>query len=364
MRLTYGQLVSDSRITIPLNLNATDPRLLKYVNEACERIFWKGENFWGLTQRFLICVRNGCITLPRQIASMESIWLCGQPLQIRNQWFESLSSGPGLQQNCGNNGSSNTLGCGNNGFLFNWNGGWGNTYDRGTACTFRDIFGLTSKVRVYCDAEEAADAVIVIQGYDENKNWIRTEPDGAGNGWIDGEQIALDASTPQLSTKIFSSITGVQKPITNSNVRLYAYDTTDTTQLAIAIYEPSETLPVYRRIFIPNLECVPCCNTCPEDNEDDPQCCLKKITIIGRMEFIPAQVAADWILPACPSAIKDMVQSIRWMENNSPEQAAICEQRAMVALRSQLRHYLGHAIVQPVKMQPVNVAGPYVPAIW
>src|SRR6185436_7431943 len=120
MRLTYSQLVNDSRICIPLNLSPADPRLMLYVNEACERLFWTGENFWGLTQRFSMCVRNGCVTLPRRIASIESIWRCGQPLQIRNQWFEALESGPGLQTNTNQNGSCSTGNCSNNGFLFNW----------------------------------------------------------------------------------------------------------------------------------------------------------------------------------------------------------------------------------------------------
>jgi len=356
MRLTFGQLANDSRITIPLNLSATDPRLMMYTNEACERLFWTGENFFGLTQRFNICVRNGCITLPRRIASVESIWLCGQPLQLRNQWFESLSSGPGLQTNTNQNGSCSTGNCANNGFLFNWNGSWGNTYDRGTACTFRDITGLNKKIRVYADVSEDADAVINLQGWDSNGEWIRTEVAGE---WIDGENVAI-STTPTLSTKIFSNLVAVQKPITNGSVRLYSYNTDDATQIAIAVYEPSETLPVYRRIFIPNIDYVRCCDDCT----DDAGCNLKKITIIGRMEFVPAQVASDWILPGCVPAIKDMIQAIRWQENNDMQQAMACEGRCLNELRSELRHYLGHAVVQPVKMQPINVAGPFVAPIW
>lgn len=362
MRLTYGQLVNDSRICIPLNLGPTDDRLLKYVNEACERFFWKGENFWGLTQRFAMCVRNNCVTLPRQVAAIESIWVCGQPLTIRNQWFESLASGPGLQSNRRGNGSCSTGNCsGNNGWLYDWNSSWGNTYDRGQACTFRDIVGVNKKVRVYADVAEAEGAVINLQGYDENGIWIRTEPDGEGTGWIEGENVAI-STTPTNSTKIFSNLVAVQKPITNGNVRLYTYNTDDATQIAIAVYEPSETLPTYRRVFIPGLECVQCCNDLDEEGE---ACELKKIDLIGRMEFIPAQVAADWILPACPSAIKDMVQSIRLMENNNPEEAMVCEARALSQLKSQLRHYLGHAQVIPIRMQSNSVANPGgVQQIW
>lgn len=358
MRLTLGQLKSTAGIELILNVPTTDSRYTKYVNEALERIFLKGENYWGVTQRFVMCVRNGCITLPRQVAAVESIWICGFPITIRNQWFEYLPTGPGLQYPCGQNGQNNNGTCSSNGLLWNgnWGGGSGNSYDRGTACTFRDIHGRNKKIRVYADVAEDADAVINLQGYDENDNWIRTEPDGEGTGWIDGENVAITDSGPTLSTKKFTNLVAVQKPMTNGNVRLYSYNTDDATQIAIAVYEPSETLPVYRRMFIPGLECVPCCQN--GNTQDDNQCQLKKVTMIGRMEFIPCQTDADWIIPACGPAIKDMVQCIRWEENNAPDQAVISEGRCWDKLRSQLRHYLGHAQASTVRYPSNLVSNP------
>lgn len=361
MRLTFGQF-KQSRARIIANIDPSSDTFREYTNEAIERIFWTGENFFGLTQRFRICPRGNCLTMPRAVASVEAMWNCNQPVILRNQWFEYLDSGPWLQEDCRQNGQANGLGCGTNGLLWQSGCGYGNALDRGTACTFRDITGLNKKIKVYADVAEDADVVITLQGFDENRNWIRTEPDGVGTGWIDGEQVAINVSTPQLSTKFFSSLVSVIKPVTNGAVRLYEYNTDTTTQLDMAVYEPSETLPSYRRVYIPGLECVPCCGTC--DEEDDTQCRRQVVTIIGRMEFIPVQVDNDWINPPCPSAIKDMIQAVRWMEQNDTQEALVCEGRALNQLRTQLRHYLGHSTVSPVKMLPVNVAGPYVPAIW
>lgn len=354
MRVTLSNLKA-SRIPAVLNVSPDDPRFTAYLNEACERIFFSGENFFDLTQKFAMCVYNGCLTFPRRVAAIESLWACNTPITIRNQWFENLDSGPLLQTG---NGGCNSNGSGNQGRnpFFN-NCGFGNSYDRGTACTFQDIRGLNKKIRVYADVAEAADAVITLQGYDENGIWIRTQVDGE---WIDGEQVAI-STTPTVSTKLFSNLVAVQKPVTNGNVRLYEYNTDTTDQRAIAVYEPSETNPSYRRSFIPGLENARCCDTnnCDDDSEDSDTACRRvKVTAIARLEFVPVSADSDWVIPGNIPALKDMMQAVRFMEMNDPVMAAACSGRAFDLLRRQLRHYLGHAVVQPVRRQASAVGNP------
>jgi len=348
MRITYANIKA-SRIPAVVNLAPNDPRLLAYTNEACERIFNSGENFWGLTQRFNMCVYDGCITWPRQVASIESLWVCSTPITIRNQWFEYLESGPLLQGGDGANCSTGNC-SGNNNLLSGALCGAGNSYDRGTTCTFREIRGLNKKIRVYADVAEAADSQILLQGYDENGIWIRTEVDGE---WMDGEYVDI-STTPTLSTKIFTSLVAVQKPQTNGNVRLYEYNTDDATQRALAVYEPSETNPSYRRSLVPGVAGTRCCST-SEDSED---CAQVKITAIAKLEFIPAQVDTDWVLPGNIPALKDMIQAVRYFEMNNVQEAMICEGRAFQTLRGELRKYLGHSVVQPIRRQSQAVAGP------
>ena len=65
--------------------------------------------------------------------------------------------------------------------------------------------GTDKKIQVYTDIIETGTPVITLYGYDENGIWIQTQVSGA---WIDGEQVALTGG-PILSTKFFSSLTGV-----------------------------------------------------------------------------------------------------------------------------------------------------------
>lgn len=351
MRVTLANMRDPQwcRAAYLMNVDPSSARYTSYVNAACRKIFFSGKNFFDLTARFAICTYNSCLTFPRRVAAIEALWVCNQPITLRNQWFEYLDSGPWLQTPEGRrctetNGSS--IGCNGN-FWCNF----GNGYDRGTACTFTDIRGLNKKIRIYNDVAETADAFITLQGYDENGIWIRTQVDGE---WIDGEQVEFD--TPYAtSTKFFSNLTAVVKPITNGNIRLYEYNTDEDTQRAIAVYEPSEINPSYRRMLIPGLENARCCNTDSSD-EDDDECQRVKVTAIARLEYVPVANDNDWVIPGNPDAVAEMMQSVREGEMHNPEQMMFHEGKCLSMLSTQLRHYLGHSLVQPIRRQPSAIA--------
>lgn len=349
MRITLNDLRT-SRCPVTLNVDPNSDRFTSYVNEACQRIFFSGENFFDLTQRFVMCVYNGCLTFPRRVAAIESLFSCNTPITIRNQWFENLE-GVGLQtpqRRCNSDSEQNC----NNGFWWNnqWCN-WGNGYDRGTACTFSDIRNTNKKIRVYADIAEDDDAQILLQGYNDSGQWIRSEVDGE---WIDGEYVDI-STTPTNSTNFFTNLVAVQKPVTNGNVRLYEYNTDTTAQRALAVYEPTETNPVYRRMLVPGLENAQCCDeNCSDDDSDE--CRRARITCIARLEYTPVSAGTDWVIPGNIPALKDMMQAVRHYEMNNEAEAIVCEQRAMHQLRTQLRHYLGHAVVQPIRRQPSAIA--------
>ncbi len=312
---TVAQLKA-SRIPQVLGLCPSDPRMLEYVNEAMERLMSRGK-FKGTYQKYRICASSSCITWPRQIETIESLAICDQPVRIRNEWFEFLEFGTGLQSGSG---------CGSQ------------MFDRGTACAFNDIAGVNKKIKVYADVAESAGAKILLQGYDENGAWIRTL---VGDEWVDGEYVVLAVSPGTLSTKIFSSLTGVQKPDTNCVVRLYEYNTDDTTQRAIAIYEPDETVPQYRRSLIAGLGTGGCCNS---------ECETKAVTVMAKLRFIPVARDTDYLPIGNLAAVKDMCQSIRKMENNLFEEAKAYEASAVNELERELATYLGDGAAVGMKI--------------
>ncbi len=322
-------------ISAVANVSPDDDRFLLLLNLATQNLVQTGEMFWGLHARYQFCVTNGCLVWPRQIANIETIAVCDNPIPVRNRWFEFLETGVGLRGdgNCHPNQGGHC------------SGGSG-LIDRATptTCTFADIVGVNKKIKVYADVAEAADAKILLQGYDENNQWIRTFVAGE---WVDGEYVSI-STTPVTSAKFFSSLVGVQKPLTNGTVRLYEYDTDLATQRAIAIYEPDETNPSYRKQFLDGL----CRKGCCHNDEETSQ-----VTVMAKLEFIPVRRDTDWLMIGNFSALESEVQSILKRRNNLAQEAVTWHAMAVQTLRDELRHYVGRGLVNPMRMQPRTLAG-------
>jgi hypothetical protein len=317
-RTTLGQVKEEINWPETIGYCSTDPRVVAAINKAQRRLLKRGL-WWGCYGRYRMCVTDGCITWPRQFATIEMVSVCDRPVTIRNEWFEFIENGPGLQdgEDCGPE-----------------------LYDRGTAISFNDVQGSNKKIKVYADVAESAGSKILLQGYDENGNWIRTLVSGE---YVDGEYVAI-STTPTLSTKTFSSLTGVQKPVTNGTVRIYTYDTVALTQRALAIYEPNENIPSYRRSLITGLDNIP-------DGE------TRSVTVMAKHEFIPAVKDTDYLVIGNIDAIEEMCASLKKARDNIFQEAELCEQRAIRELQKELEVYLGSGTVVNIRTPPREIYG-------
>ncbi len=237
MRLTYGQ--AKATIAKVLGMCATDSRVMDYTNEATQRLLYKGK--WvGTYAHYALCTNgnnsDSNITWPRFLETIESFSICSKPGVIRNQWYEYLSSGPGLLNQNNNIGTS--------------------LVDRGEACLISDILttGNIKKIKVISDYAESGSSAIILQGLDWSGNPIRTS-----SGTVLGESVPI-AVGGNVSINQFSRLDAVIKPVTNGPIRLYEYDTVALTTRQIAFYEPNETLPSYRRSIIPGLQNMSSCD--------------------------------------------------------------------------------------------------------
>lgn len=303
-------IVSDIAATIArvLGVCETDTRVYQYINEAARRLLHKGL-FAGTYGRFTIYPSNGCITWPRMIESIESVATCCSVGQVRNQWFEFQETGYGLI-------NSNNCAVGNQ------------LIDRGTVVTYRDMSGGTnSYVRAYPGHSSDVGRTLIVQGYDANGQWIRTLD---GSTWIDGEKMTLALSYVQ-STNKFTSITGVIRQSTNTVTRLYEYNATDLSETDLAVYDPDETLPQYRRSFLAGL----CQN---DDDTNHP------VTVMAKLRHVNVSTANDYVIPPCETALKLMVQAIIKEEANLLQEASVFEAKAVQAIQEQTMHYLGDAV--------------------
>jgi len=302
MKLTLGDIKGN--ISKVLSMPSTDTRVVDYINEAQERLVYKGK--WpGTYLRYAVSDSNGTITWPRQLETIESFAVSEQPGVIRNSWYEFLESGPGLLDS--NDGDDLTL------------------VDRESACCFSDVSGVDKKLKAYTTNDTDASKTMVFQGYDENGDWIRTLD---GSTVIDGEKVTLGAvASPIVTTNYFSILSAVQRDITSYNVQVKEY--TVATERLIAEYEPTETRPEYRRSLIAGLP--------------DPS--TRTVTVVGKMRFIPALYDADWLYINYEAALKLMVLAIRKEETNNMSEAVQYEGQAVQLLNDQLMHYLGDGAV-------------------
>lgn len=320
MKLTFGNI--KATLAKVLNMNSSDSRVIDFCNRAVERLTYEGK--WvDTTCRYVVCLSSGgCITWPRDIETIEAFAICNTPGIIRNGWFSFLANGPGL-------------GCGPCGTL----------EDRGNAVAFDDVNGTGKKIAISCDgAENTTTSYVLLRYYDSMAQKVYTnDPENPGT-IIEGEKILLPASPGYTYTArevLPFGLYEVIKPVTNFPIRLFEYDVSAATYRALAYYEPDETLPNYRRSYIPQLS---------NAGSGEGGCGLSKVTIVAKRRFIPATGDSSVLLISHADAIRLAAQAIYKEECNMLIEAETYWQKAMQCLNSQLHHYQGDGVVAPLRI--------------
>jgi len=275
------------------------------LNQISQRVYEMGK--WvGLVQRYAFCHQSSCITLPYNVESiLEMAGPCGVPVAVRNQWFEFLPGGPWQQERCNK---------------------WADlAVPRGIVPTAFDVCGI-KYIRVYADLPEADDAQILIQGLDGDGIRVRTLVDGE---YIDGELIDLDNGSPKLSTKLWTKIESVQKPLTNGTVQIYMVDPADTStnQGLLALYQPSETIPNYQRFHMPCL--------CASASHP------RHITLLVKMKYVPMIQDTDLFPITSYNAAMFLCMSQFFWGNEQYDKAQAMEAKAVQCLNDELKQALG-----------------------
>jgi hypothetical protein len=291
-----------------------DARFLALVNEAQQRLVMRDAAWYDFHYRYQISVTNGNITWPREIAAITAISQCCYPIPMRNMWFEFLESGYGLR-NC----DGQSCEC------------LPEMLDRGVSPLSTDMSG-SYKLKLYCDLSSDNGSVVIVRGYDADGNWIRTVD---GSNYIDGEKIST-STTGTLSNKTYSSVKEIIKPETDGPVRLYEYDSTDSSQSLIGTYQWNETVPMYRRSYVGGI-CDPTVTTA--------------INVVAKREFIPVADDNDILMVGNLPALKAMCLAILQEDKNDLPSAMVNEQRAYRIMDDEAKHYLGPGMKVPIRVE-------------
>lgn len=284
-----------------LGLCADDPRFTDYVNMGLRTLLNRGR-WWGTYERRVLCVSNGCLTWPRDVASIELTALCKSPIPIANQWYEFLGMSDGIRPN--------DCSCG--GVMM---------YDRGMSATFSDLSGAKI-LRLYYTVASDIGKKVRLFAKDANGVVIRTIIDGVMQ---DGFELTLASPFVESAFTVTGAIT-LQKPKTDDLIRLFSVDTAGT-QTALGIYQATETKPWYRRSFLDGLSHACCSSGCTD----------KQVNAIVKLEFIPVELDSDWLIIPNLDAIRYMIQSIKHREQDDAAKAVESEKAAIRELNHDLR---------------------------
>lgn len=300
-------------------MNPGDPRLLQLINDSEQRMLFMGK-YWGTYQTWSMCATNGCLTLPRQFATIEAVSVCNKPVKIHDLLFEFLENGFGTgRARCGLNEANY----------------------KGNFPVFSDIIPTGKKLQVVCDFTADAGLPFLALGYDDNGNWIRTLQNGV---MLDGEIIPMATGNGTLSVNNFSTVTDLQPPVSTGQKWLYEWNVADGTPRMIGQYQNDETRPSYARYYFPWLAAytsVNCSATPPSP--------LKQIKVeaVAKMEFIPVVNPNDYLIIGNLQALKEMVMILNNAENEADAMTRAqqisqgVEMAVVPILEMELDHQLG-----------------------
>lgn len=277
MRLTFAAALSslDAAQAFPVDADVTKRKSL--LNQGLEAAILSGR-FNGTEVPIQIRARGAAeITLPRQFQTIKGVKINGTVRDLASPWYSYLQGTSDATQ---------------------WSR---NVVDRGDGyATFAQPMGLVNgvlqsvpaKLRVVSTGAPVTGvgSSIEVHGVDASGMEV----------WNGAQRGAVLTFAAVKAAPYFSVIREVIKPVTTQLAYLYAcYD--DATEEVIGIFEPGETVPSYRKYFVPELA-----QTTAEDLADTPVdalCQLRHIPLVADNDIVPITNFR---------ALKNLVLSVYW----------------------------------------------------
>jgi hypothetical protein len=300
-RITVAEAKGTLCRAVDNGVPADDPRVIQRLNEAMERLMVSG-HYVGMTQELTICAQQQCFSLPRQIESVQEIFILDQSLDVTDGWYSIENPSTYVDPDFLNDVV---------------------LVDRGEHATVFDIC-TPGKLIIYSDYTEAAGDVIRIFGLDPTGNEIYTLQNGV---YAPGELIALSISGV-VSVSTYSKITNMQKPVTNGPVRIYEVDPNNASNhIMLAILDPTERVPSYRRYF---------CADIPLIEAGDPPV---RIRVTGKRRYLPVTYDTDFLILSNVSALRLEMMSLEREDGNDFQGSAEFHKRAQDLLTAEAKIY-------------------------
>lgn len=316
--LTFGDVKASSIVNIAGKC-ADSPEFAQLINDAVRRLLRRGDSVGTVTPIHL-CVKRGCLVMPRYVGSIRKINICNQPLPMGNLWYNFIQPRDWLMSPFG----------------VGWNFAQAPqnvlTAQGFTSC-YADIPGDGWLVRGYPTTPADIGRTVQLFGVDNNNQVLRT--DNGDGTWSEGWTLSLDYpfgspnanNTPDAYVR---RIDRTVKQVTQGQVRLYAYQPSTGAMIDLAVYDPGEVTPTYARYNLNLAHWSPCSPTAGCSAR------VGSVVMLVKLRFIPVKFDSDLVLIDNEDAIKEMVQSIKLSEAGDKKSAIDYETAAIRELNRDL----------------------------
>lgn len=307
---------------------------LDRLNLACERLVKSGN--WRTTKDAVVFQVHlnddftAFVTLPRQYNTVEAVVVlrqnddqsrrCGYPLEIRDEWYSFIGSSVGYTSNA----------------LYRWGSGF--IPETGRFTTFKDWI-VPVKLRFKFAAVEANGGIINVRGISGGQT-IYT---GSGVNTIEGENLTIAGSSTLTTTSSFDIPPyGLVKPTTYGVLSMFTFD--GVTETLVARYDPTETVPQWRRYRVP---------ACSGWTEGDPG----QFLAICKREWVTVSSDYDTVIPGNIGALRFALDALLREDANDRTNAESCWGKAYQLLANEADDDTGDNTHVPVQVQDSFMIG-------
>lgn len=291
--MAYRFQLSDAQNNLALQTATgygnTTPQFIDYVNRAQRRLMKRGD-FFGLVQEAVFVFQGCYIVWPKYVGTILGARRGRGGIQVSNQWYSF--TGSWHRHHC------------------HWHGD-AVLEDAGETCIFSDISGGQCDangsgsgqiIQYYVQAPQDLGATITLYGKQYGEQPLQQFVNGQ---WQRG--VTLTAATPVVQTSVaVTDIASIIRSPTQGNATLYEYDSLSNTRRLLAVFEPNDTNPRFRRSCIVNFNN---CFGCNPNNSTVPK--YHQLEALVKLEFIPVVNPWDFLLIDDFDALTFAVQAIK-----------------------------------------------------
>jgi hypothetical protein len=201
----------------------SDDRAYKAVNQA-RRLLWNKRGWTSQEEYVQICCVNDCFTLPARYEQIKLAWIGNDTASLADEWFNATNA---FALHADHSCHRGIIEVG------------------GLHVLFRDYTTHPYQIGIVAEDVDDAGVELMFEVQDQYDTYHKVN--------------LFAAQSPNISKSdlLVKGVRSVSKPITKGRIRVYAYDMELQARTLIAIYQPNDAHPTFRRFKAPRTcECI------------------------------------------------------------------------------------------------------------